>query len=153
MCDDFPEFIYVGSTCNMINRKYHHKTQSKTKITKLYTTIRENGDWDNWRMVLVEELGDVSKNEAVIREEHYRVEFQANLNSNRCHRTEEQIKEQHKEYREANKEKIKEQHKEYREGNKEQHKEYLKEYREANKEQIREQKKEYYIKKKHRLKN
>tara|TARA_R110002167_G_C12292547_1_gene616283 strand:- start:42 stop:554 length:513 start_codon:yes stop_codon:yes gene_type:complete len=159
VCDDLPEYIYIGSTANMTKRKYQHKTQSKIKIIKLYTTIRENGGWDNWRMVLVEELGDVSKNEAVIREEHYRVEFQANLNSNRCHITKEQSKEHLKEYRETNKEhrkeylkknkeQIKEKQKEYREANKDKRKEYQKEYREANKEKKKEYNKIYREKKK-----
>ena len=131
MCDDLPEYIYIGSTANMTKRKHAHKRDSKTKNNKLYTTIRESGDWDNWRMVLVEELGDVSRNEAVIREEHYRVEFQANLNSIRCHIT----KEQRKEYLEVNKEQIKQQNKEYREANKEKRKQYDKKRYHANKEQ------------------
>jgi len=155
VCDDLPEFIYIGSTCNMIKRKSQHKSRSKDKNLKLYTTIRENGGWDNWRMVLVEELGDVSKNEALIREEHYRVEFQANLNMKKCYITEEQRKEEKKEYdkiyNEDNKQRKqhnKEYSKKYREDNNEEVKEYYKKYREDNKEQIKIYHKKYREKKK-----
>ena len=47
-CPDLPDSIYIGSTDNMRFRTNVHKYNSKTKQTKLYTTIRENGGWDNW---------------------------------------------------------------------------------------------------------
>ena len=146
VCDDLPDFIYIGSTCNMVQRKYHHKSNSKDKPQKLYTTIRESGGWDNWRMVLVEELGDVSKNEAFIREEHYRVEFQANLNMFRCYITEEQVKENKKKYREDNRENTKEYNKEYNKKYYEEKKECYKKYYEENKEHIKEKGKKHYKK-------
>ena len=47
-CDDLPEFIYVGSTKSFIKRKSQHKRSCNNGDTKkLYTTIRENGGWDN----------------------------------------------------------------------------------------------------------
>ncbi len=95
-CDDLPEFNYIGSTKSFRNRKYLHKQRAITQNTKLYTTIRENGGWDNWRMVIVEDCGKISFTEARIKEEEYRVKLNANLNSQRCHRTEEDIIEQGK---------------------------------------------------------
>ena len=123
-CDDCPEFVYVGSTKAFRQRKRMHKSRVNTGRTeKLYTTIRENGGWDNWRMVILEDLGEMSFTEARIKEEEHRVKLNANLNSQKCHQTEEEYYERHRkqarEYVENNKEKVKEKTKEYREKNKE----------------------------------
>ena len=131
VCDDLPEFIYVGSTKAFRRRKNQHKQYVNLPDTKgkakLYNIIRENGGWDNWRMVLVEECGEITLNEARIREEHFRQELKANLNSIKCiilqdkkeYTKEHYNKEYHQEYREKNKERYKEQAKEYYEKNKE----------------------------------
>ena len=149
-CDDLPEFIYIGSTKAFRQRKNDHKkTYNKGDTKKLYNTIRENGGWDNWRMVILEELGEVSFTEARIKEEEYRVKLNANMNSQKCYLTEEQkkeyyennkekIKEKGKEYRENNKEKIKERKNNFYHNNKEEILKYNKEWRENNKEQIKE---------------
>ena len=151
-CDDCPDFVYVGSTKAFRERKKVHKSRvnnenSKSYNQKLYNTIRENGGWDNWRMVILEDLGEVSFTEARIKEEEHRVKLHANLNSHRCHTTEEEYKERHRkqarEYKKNNEEHVKEKTKEYRENNKEKKKEYDKEYREDNKEKIKEYQKEY----------
>jgi len=121
-CDDLPEFIYIGSTKSFRHRKYRHKEDCKTKNYKIYTTIRENGGWDNWRMVIVEDIGEVSLTQARIKEEQHRVNLNANLNSQRCFRTEEEKKIQHNkvanEWSKNNKEKVLETNKTYREKNK-----------------------------------
>jgi hypothetical protein len=89
-CDDFPDYVYVGSTKAFRQRKNSHKKDYKRGDTKiLYTTIRENGGWENWRMVIVEELGEVSLTQSRIKEEEYRVKLNANLNSYMCHKTDE----------------------------------------------------------------
>jgi hypothetical protein len=64
-CDDCSDFVYVGSTKAFRQRKNKHKNDCTNENSsnfnlKLYNTIRENGGWDNWRMVIVEELGEVS---------------------------------------------------------------------------------------------
>jgi hypothetical protein len=133
-CDDLPEFVYVGSTKAFRQRKNDHKINcyndnSKKYNRKLYTTIRENGGWDNWRMVIIDECGEISLTQVRIKEEEHRVKLNANLNTIRCHQTEEYKKEQKKEYS-----------KEYYENNIEHIKEYLKEY-----------KKEYYENNKKKL--
>jgi len=122
-CDDCPEFVYVGSTKAFRQRKTLHKSRVNTGRTeKLYTTIRENGGWDNWRMVIIEESGEISFTEARIKEEEHRVKLNANLNSQKCYQTEEEYTERHRtqarEYAKNNKEKVKEKTKEYREKNK-----------------------------------
>ena len=161
-CDDCPDFVYVGSTKAFRQRKNQHKDcYNNMKDRKLYNTIRENGGWDNWRMVILEDLGEVSFTQARIKEEEHRVKLNANLNMQKCHITEEEKKERDnlyakerrndnleffrnkdKEYYQKNKEKILpkkiEYAKEWRDDNKEKVKEYATEYREKNKEKIME---------------
>ena len=100
-CDDLPEFVYVGSTKAFRQRKRQHKSNcnndnSEKHNIKLYQTIRENGGWENWRMVLIEECGEISFTQAKIKEEEHRVKLNANLNSQRCHQTEEEKKNKRK---------------------------------------------------------
>tara|TARA_R110000824_G_scaffold1916_1_gene9377 strand:+ start:156 stop:656 length:501 start_codon:yes stop_codon:yes gene_type:complete len=88
VCDD-DDFIYVGSTGDFNYRKRHHKNacnneDSKDHNQKLYTTIRENGGWENWRMIQIHQMQNVTKREAEATEEEYRVEFNANLNGKRA---------------------------------------------------------------------
>lgn len=98
-CDNCPNFVYVGSTKAFRQRKNSHKKDyNKGDTKKLYTTIRENGGWDNWRMVILEDCGEISLTEARIKEEEWRVKLNGNLNSYKCHRTEEEKKEYDNEY-------------------------------------------------------
>jgi hypothetical protein len=138
VCDDLPEHVYVGSTMAFANRKYKHKgncnnENRKDYNLKIYQTIRDNGGWDNWRMVCIHQEDVDNKRQTEQIEEDYRVELNGNMNMRRAFRSEEQKKEYNKEYV-----------KKYRENNKEYYKEYLKEWREQNKESIIEKKKEYY---------
>jgi hypothetical protein len=131
-CDDLPDFVYVGSTKAFRQRKNQHKSScnndnSERHNLKLYQTIRENGGWDNWRMALIEECGKMSLTQVRIKEEEQRVKLNANLNTHRCHTTEEYKKEQMKEWC-----------KEWRENNKEHIQEYSKEHYENNKEKLKE---------------
>ncbi len=154
-CDDLPNYNYIGSTKAFRQRKSQHKMNyNEGNTRKIYNTIRENGGWDNWRIVILEELGVVSFTEARIKEEEHRVKLNANLNMNKCYRTEEDHLKQMKEWRENNKEHIAEYKKEYQQKNKEQIKEYQqknkealaeynKEYQQKNKEHIAKQNKEY----------
>ncbi len=144
-CDDCPEFNYVGSTKAFRQRKSQHmkdcyNENSQKYNLKLYTTIRENGGWDNWRMVLIEECDGISFTQARIKEEENRVKLNANLNSQRCHLTQEAKQERDhkydKEYYKKNKEIILEKNKEHYENNKEQYKQKDKKYYENNKEKI-----------------
>ena len=168
------ELCYVGSTANWKERQRNHKRTGNNENdryynTKLYKTIRENGGWENFKMIQIGTAEQLTWRKAEQIEEEYRVELKANMNSKRCYVTEEQSKEYRKEkinewrennkdkvkaYVEKNKDKIKEQTKEYRENNKEKLnvwrennkeklKEQTKEYRENNKEKIKEQNKEY----------
>lgn len=131
--------FYVGSTKCFRKRKWDHKYYCNTEKNKKYNkktyqTIRANGGWDNWRMVIIEEMEEgTTKIQALIREEYYRVELQATLNMIKCATglTKQEYK---KEYNQTEKQK-----------------KYRKEYKQTNKEYKEKQKiynKEYYKKRK-----
>jgi len=127
-CDDCPDYVYVGSTKAFRERKHRHKSdcnneKSKHYNYKLYTKIRENSGWENWRMVIIDECGEITFTEARIKEEEWRVKLNANLNSQKCHQTEEGHKDNKKEWNKKNYE-------------------YNKEYYEKNKEKINEKNRE-----------
>jgi len=155
--DDYPEYIYIGSTYNFIRRKWEHKKNSNNINSrgghlKVYQIIRENGGWENWRMIPLEECGNITKTQAHIREEQLRVEHNANLNTIKAYVSEEEIKKKIKEYNENNKEHVKEKQREYNEKNKEMIKERKKEYREKNKEKFNEKDRKYREKNKEKIK-
>ena len=170
------ENIYVGHTTNMVKRRHKHKQSScnpnnKEYNQKKYQYIRDNGGWDNWRMILIEKYPCKDSHEAIARERYWVKELKATLNSNEPGRTKKEwrednrdiILEKNKQYNEANRDKILEKHKQYYydnrekfaeknkeyykewyENNKEKVAEYNKEYKENNKEQIAKYQKEYY---------
>ena len=150
--NDDVDSCYIGSTGNFKQRRNCHKQHCHNESCKqynfkIYQTIRENGGWDNWKMVQIGSRDQITKREAEQIEEQYRKELKADMNERRAFRTEDEYKEYEKEYRENNKEKIAEQNKEYHENNKEKIAEYKhewgKEYRENNKDKIAEYFKEY----------
>ena len=143
ICSDECGEFYIGSTRNMVQRKKNHKSScnnpnSKGYNQKTYRTIRDNGGWDEFRMVPLELMENTTKFEAECREEVVRCELQAKMNSIRanCGMTRE-------EYRKKYNEEHKEHRKLYREEHKEHYKELSKIYREEHKEQIRDSKKIY----------
>ena len=107
--------IYVGSTCNFINRKHRHKlccyneNDTKKYNYKVYKFIRENGGFENWDMILIEEYSCENKQQKLQRERYWLEELKASLNGNVPGRD---IKEYLKEYHETNKERISEKLKE-----------------------------------------
>jgi|DEB0MinimDraft_6_1074348.scaffolds.fasta_scaffold12927_1 hypothetical protein len=171
--------IYVGSTTNFKGRKHRHKSNCNNENSKnynnpIYQYIRDNGGWEQFVMIPIEEYSCNSKKEKEIKERYYIDLLKPKLNKNLPTRTRkewrednkqkikeyrednkelilekykewcENNKEKIKEYRENNKELISEKYKEWRENNKEKIKERAKEYRENNKEKIKEREKEWY---------
>lgn len=117
--------IYVGSTTNFIRRKCEHKSKCNNINDKYYNLnvyqfIRDNGNINNWDMVLIEEFECNNKLELHKRERYYIEQLGATLNSNIPNRSKnewyednkDKFKDKNKKYREANKDKIKEQKKE-----------------------------------------
>jgi len=144
---DKPELVYIGSTSNFVKRKANHKKCCNNENSKAYNqlkyrTMRENGGWEQFKMVVIKEYSCNTRTELDIEEEKCRKELQASLNSHRCHITEEEnretIAEYGKNYRSNNKEVIAENGKNYRSNNKE----VIAENRSNNKEVIAEKAKE-----------
>jgi hypothetical protein len=109
------DYTYIGSTKDFNQRKTQHKSTCKTDQSQLYQLIREAGGWDKCEMTPIEEYEGEGQLQARIREEYWRREYNANMNSRRAYRTEDERAEDciksHKAYIEANEEKIKTIHK------------------------------------------
>jgi len=127
VCNDTAvQECYVGSTTNWIKRKAQHKYNCATETykcynLKIYQTIRANGGWGNWSMVLIEDYPCDNDLEKRKRERYWQEHYDAKMNSRLAQSSMKEWYETHKEY-----------HKEYRET----HKEYQKEYYETHKKQI-----------------
>ncbi len=102
--DDYNnENIYVGNTTDFIRRKSAHKRtccneKYKGYNTKVYKIIRDNGGWSQWNMLEIEKYPCNDSNEARKKEEYWRCELNAKLNSVRAFTTEEQRKQNAKQY-------------------------------------------------------
>lgn len=137
---------YVGHTCNWIQRKCDHKRSVNNDDRSDYNTkksvfIRENGGWNNWSMILIEDYPCENKLIASQRERYWIETLGATLNMTIPSRT---AKEQKQIYYQENKEYILERCKNYIDNNKEKHLEYQKKYREENKDKIKEYHKQLY---------
>jgi len=145
--DDFDNLnIYIGSTCNFRNRKCRHKyntinEKSKNYYMDLYTYIRNNGSFDEWTMIQIENFKCNTKKELEARERYWVELLKPKLNSRIPNRT-------LKECKLDNIERYKEYNKKYSEEHKEEKKEYDKKYNEEHKEKIKERKQKYYEKNK-----
>jgi hypothetical protein len=87
VCNDLTvKDCYVGSTTDFRKRKTQHKhsciCSNEKNNLKVYNFIRDNGGWDNWTMVLVEEYPCDTSLKAHARERHYIEQLNANLNKN-----------------------------------------------------------------------
>ena len=161
VCNDLEiKDCYVGHTTNFIKRKIGHKTdcynEQRNKYNlKVYQIIRENGGWDNWSMVQIEEYNCKDKREAEKRERELYEDLGATLNSQVPMRTQEEInncyttyKDYYKKYADTHKDEILLNHKKYYETHKEERKQYLI----NNKEHITEQRKKWNEKNKEHIK-
>jgi len=140
--------VYVGSTTDFTSRKSQHKytccnQNNKLYNFKVYQNIRENGGWENWNMIEIEKYPCNDKREAEAREEYWRCEFNARLNTNRAFITAEQMKEYQNQYRTEHADKIKEQLKQYRTENADKIKEQRKQYRTETADKLKELNKQY----------
>ena len=90
--------FYIGSTRHWGQRKISHKHSCINNSNyKLYQYINMNGGWENWEMVLLEQPC-ISKQEAVLLEKQYIINYQSTLNKNKPIRTKEEITEYMKNY-------------------------------------------------------
>jgi len=91
------DLCYVGSSCNMKLRARKHKyncnnIESNRHHLKLYTTIREHGGWEEFKIVELGYREQITLIQAHMVEEEYRIGEKANLNMNICFRSDEYIK-------------------------------------------------------------
>ena len=141
------EGLYVGSSCNFVQRKYQHKSvlnnkNSKNYNLKLYRVIRENDS--QWDMQPYLQFPCKTKIEMSIEEERVRKELKADLNSQSCFRTEEEYLKNQKDYYFNNRDKICDQKKDYYINNKDKISDKHKNYYKNNKDEISDQRKDYY---------
>jgi hypothetical protein len=141
---------YVGSTVNLKNRIYKHKTNctnsnSEKYNTKIYQFIRENGGFNNWKFNILETIECVDEYDSYVIEQTYINDLKSELNSQSAFTGltkkeyhQKYYKEYNKKYRQENKEKISEQTKKYRQENKEKINEKNKKYRVLNNDKINE---------------
>lgn len=146
---------YCGSTIDFTKRKYKHKSHCNNENAKeyhflIYKTIRNNGGWDNWKMLEIERKIVKDKTESLQREQYWIEYYNAQMNMNNAKKNENYDKEyndnnkdKHKQYREQNRDKIKQYHKEYRQQNKDKVLQRDKKYREQNRDKITQYRKEY----------
>jgi len=143
---------YIGSTANLKNRKIKHKSACNNENDKaynynVYKMIRENGGWNNWSMIVIEEIQDLTLTQARMKEEEHRIKLKADMNSCSAYLSEEARIERDKEYRKKNYEKNKEkeikQAKQYRNEHIEASRQREKKYYEENRAKIRQKRKEY----------
>ena len=81
--------IYIGSTTNFRNRKYNHKTscnnnsqKNKKYNSNLYKFIRDNGGFENFDMIMIEEYSCENKKQLETRERYYIDLLKSKLNKN-----------------------------------------------------------------------
>ena len=131
--DKSVELSYIGSTADWKQRNRSHKyncnnQNSRAYNTKVYTSIRENGGWNNFKMIEIGKQEQLTPQQATQIEEQYRINLNANMNTRSCFRAEEEKQDYHKEqckkWCKNNSQHIKEYHKEWYKNNKEHMKAY-----------------------------
>ena len=87
VCDE-PEVqsCYVGHTTNFNRRRCNHKSichniKNKQYNNKIYKTIRENGGWNNWKMIEIDRKICLDKLDACKIEQQYIDDLRANMNT------------------------------------------------------------------------
>jgi hypothetical protein len=115
VCKDLtiPE-IYIGHSTNLNKRKNEHRIScinenSKGHNRPVYIFMRENGGWDNWDVVSVEDYSCENKFQAEQRERYWIETLNATLNSYIPSRTQQELCEKKRQYDKQHYEKNKEQ--------------------------------------------
>jgi hypothetical protein len=120
VCKDLTiTYIYVGHTTRWKDRKRKHKKYCGEKKDDrkdydfpVYQFIRNNGGWDNWSMILIEEYSCENKLQATQRERYWIETLNATLNCNIPSRTKQEYyidnKQKIIEYNDENREHINE---------------------------------------------
>ena len=111
---------YVGSTTNFKSRKTQHRLSHnnpnlKSKYNmKVYRCIRDNGYWENWDMVMIEQYPCENKYQQFKREREWIEKIKPSLNNNKLlNQTKQDRKDYMTEYRKIHSEKLKQQELDY----------------------------------------
>ena len=156
---------YIGSTNNLKNRKWKHKSDcnninSKNYNFKVYVFIRANDGWDNFDFIILEQFENIMTKKDLLKiEGQYIKNNNTTLNYIIAGRTLDEykednktiIKEKRKKNYEENKEKLLEKQKIYREKHKTEILKKQKIYRENNKTKIAETDKKNYEENKEKI--
>ena len=83
--DNNIDLFYIGSTANFKERQRQVKKESynenSTKYnSNLYKTIRENGGWQNFKLIEIGKRENLTIRQAEAVEEEYRMEYRMQLN-------------------------------------------------------------------------
>lgn len=97
---------YIGSTKDLKQRKKCHKDRWNKGTEKIYEFIRANGGWDKIEIIPIEEYECEGLLQARIREEYWRREYNAELNTRRAFTTHNDVLEDKKRFYNENKDKI-----------------------------------------------
>ena len=150
ICCKDPEItdIYVGHTTNFTQRKHNHKNNCGNENLKnynlnVYKFIRDNGGWENWSMLQIENYNCNNSKEASMRERFWIELLKPKLNTISPYTSNEEKAIQKKIWYEEKKDYILQKAKSNYEDNKEQKLEYQKQYTQENKEKISEYQKQY----------
>ena len=138
--------LYIGSTWNLDERMTGHKSVCNNPNVdnhnlQVYQAIRANGGWDQWEVMEIDFVPDLTRKERKEHEQYLIDSYGANLNTYNAHTD---WKEYDKQKYERDKERIKEQKRDYYQRTKGKKKAYNGNYYQEHKEQIKEQKKNYY---------
>jgi hypothetical protein len=77
--------FYIGSTTNWTRRKQSHKNRcndvnDKKNNLQIYQIMRENGGFENFNMILVEDYPCANKRESEKREQYWKDTLKPNMN-------------------------------------------------------------------------
>lgn len=149
--------MYIGHTTNFNKRMWRHKgcclnENSTHHNLSLYQTIRDQGGWDNWQMVLIETKNCENNLEARKYERELIEKMKPSMNLARPYVSEEDLRLTRKEYYINNIDIIKPKHKEYRDNHKEEKTIQDKEYRDKNSEKIKARQQQHYQEHKDKIK-
>lgn len=147
---------YVGHTIGFYKRRNDHKyhctnPNSPKHNYNVYQCIRNNGGWDNWKMIEIELCNCNNHKEAISRERYWIQELHADLNKHVPGQFSElcdgDINKYNKMYRETHKQYFKD----YRIAHREYFINYCREYRKKNQDKVSNYSSEYYEKNKHKI--
>jgi hypothetical protein len=92
--------IYIGHTTNFVTRKSAHKTNCKNSNSYIYRYIRAHGEWDNWKIIILNDIDCKNYEEARKAEQSYIDEYNSELNSTNAYCIKDKEEKTEKEYNE-----------------------------------------------------